>query len=74
MIRIKPLDNILLKVTKKISERASGIVGVVSFFLLLNILDMLIKDEKTYGVAGAIALVIWMVVATRLAELYRREN
>ncbi|WP_028584333.1 hypothetical protein [Desulfogranum mediterraneum] len=68
------IDTALLKVTEVVPEKWGGPVLILSFLVLLNILDYLIVDERTYGVVAAIFLVVWMVLGMRLTAVYQQKK
>ncbi len=70
----KILDPILLIITKRVPEKYGGAVLIISFLVLINILDYVILDIQTYGVVAAIFLVIWMCAGMRLTSLYHQQG
>ena len=68
------LDNQLDKVAEKLPEKWSSPVLLLTFLIILNIIDYLVVDMKTYSVIGALLLVLWMVLGIRLREAYARNR
>jgi hypothetical protein len=68
------LDVILIHITKNVPEKWGGAVMIISFLVLLNLLDYLIHDIQTYGVVAAVFLIVWMLAGMRLTTLYQLKN
>ena len=64
------LDPILLLITKHIPQQWGGAVIIISFLVLLSLLDIFVRDRKVHAVIGAACLVIWMLANMRLTTLY----
>ena len=66
------LDDQLDKIAKKLPEKYSAPVLLLTFLIILNIFDYLIVDMKTYAVIGAVLLILWMLIGIRLRDAYAR--
>ena len=67
-------DVILIHIKRNVPQKYGGAVMIITFLVLLNILDYLIQDIQTYGVVAAIFLIIWMLAGMRLTTLYQQED
>lgn len=71
---LKAVDALLAMIAERVSQQYSGAVLIVSFFIILNVINYLIHDLQVYSVTGAVLLVVWMLLGMRLNEVYRRKK
>lgn len=67
-------DVILIHITRNVPEKYGSAVMIISFFVLLNLLNYMILDIQVYSVVAAIFLVVWMLAGMRLTTLYQQKN